>query len=105
MSAEDVTLSGVGNYGATETTAPREDVAETNVDDDAYAASIEVTKIQNNRRVRKNLASYRLLTSSMQFGFKKWKSRVTKRPLETRSTIVKELYSDPKVVKAPRSTR
>ncbi|XP_065835575.1 uncharacterized protein [Oscarella lobularis] len=87
MSAEDVTLSGVGNYGATETTAPREDVAETNVDDDAYAASIEVTKIQNNRR----------------FGFKKWKSRVTKRPLETRSTIVKELYSDPKVVKAPRS--
>jgi hypothetical protein len=48
--------------------------------------SIEAQKIENNRR----------------FGFKKWKSRVTRRPLESRSVVVKELYSDPKTVRPAR---
>lgn len=30
----------------------------------------------------------------MQFGFKKWKSHVTSRPLSERSDIVKDLYAD-----------
>lgn len=34
-----------------------------------------------------------------QFGFRKWKSHVTERPFEERSDVVKELYSDLKVVK------
>jgi len=29
-----------------------------------------------------------------QFGFKKWKSHVTSRPLSERSDIVKDLYAD-----------
>ena len=36
---------------------------------------------------------------SVQFGFKKWKSHVTKRPLDVRSDIVKTLYEQPKKVK------
>lgn len=34
-----------------------------------------------------------------QFGFRKWKSHVTERPFEDRSEVVKELYSDLKVIK------
>lgn len=29
-----------------------------------------------------------------QFGFRKWKSHVTERPIEDRSDLVKELYSE-----------
>ncbi|CAI9550035.1 unnamed protein product, partial [Staurois parvus] len=39
------------------------------------------------------------LSNNYKFGFKKWKSHVTARPWEDRSEIVKELYSDLKVVK------
>ncbi|XP_078091920.1 cation/H+ exchanger protein 1 isoform X2 [Mustelus asterias] len=39
------------------------------------------------------------LANNYKFGFKKWKSHVTQRPLEDRSAIVKELYSDLNVVK------
>lgn len=30
----------------------------------------------------------------VQFGFRKWKSHVTERPIEDRSDIVRELYSE-----------
>ncbi|GCB61395.1 hypothetical protein scyTo_0014326 [Scyliorhinus torazame] len=39
------------------------------------------------------------LANNYKFGFKKWKSHVTERPLEDRSAIVKELYSDLNVIK------
>ncbi|XP_060699100.1 cation/H+ exchanger protein 1 isoform X3 [Hemiscyllium ocellatum] len=39
------------------------------------------------------------LANNYKFGFKKWKSHVTQRPLEDRSAIVKELYSDLNVIK------
>nr|XP_032636816.1 putative cation exchanger C521.04c isoform X1 [Chelonoidis abingdonii] len=44
------------------------------------------------------------LSNNYKFGFKKWKSHVTARPWEDRSEIVKELYSDLKVVKSPRGS-
>ncbi|XP_062499705.1 uncharacterized protein LOC134177020 isoform X2 [Corticium candelabrum] len=47
------------------------------------ASTIEAQKRQNNQL----------------FGFKKWKSHVTRRPLAVRSDVVKELYSEPKIVK------
>lgn len=31
---------------------------------------------------------------SLQFGFRKWKSHVTERPIEDRSEVVRELYSE-----------
>lgn len=34
-----------------------------------------------------------------QFGFRKWKGHVTEKPIEDRSDIVKELYSDLSIVK------
>lgn len=34
-----------------------------------------------------------------QFGFRKWKAHVTEKPIEDRSDIIKELYSDLSVVK------
>ncbi|XP_071808099.1 uncharacterized protein [Asterias amurensis] len=39
------------------------------------------------------------ITQNYMFGFKKWKSHVTKRPLDERSDIVKMLYEQPKQVK------
>ncbi|XP_033644013.1 putative cation exchanger C521.04c [Asterias rubens] len=39
------------------------------------------------------------ITQNYMFGFKKWKSHVTKRPLDERSDIVKTLYEQPKQVK------
>ncbi|GCC40219.1 hypothetical protein chiPu_0024378, partial [Chiloscyllium punctatum] len=39
------------------------------------------------------------LANNYKFGFKKWKSHVTQRPLEDRSAIVKELYSDLNVIR------
>lgn len=35
-----------------------------------------------------------------QFGFRKWKSHVTERPIEDRSEVVKELYSELNIIKA-----
>lgn len=34
-----------------------------------------------------------------QFGFRKWKGNVTERPIEDRSGVIKELYSDLTLVK------
>lgn len=34
-----------------------------------------------------------------QFGFRKWKGNVTERPIEDRSDIIKELYSDLTIAK------
>lgn len=34
-----------------------------------------------------------------QFGFRKWKGNVTEKPIEDRSDIIKELYSDLSTVK------
>ncbi|XP_022088344.1 low affinity vacuolar monovalent cation/H(+) antiporter-like isoform X2 [Acanthaster planci] len=39
------------------------------------------------------------MEQNYMFGFKKWKSHVTKRPLDERSEIVKTLYEQPKKVK------
>ncbi|CAH1246765.1 Hypp7776 [Branchiostoma lanceolatum] len=39
------------------------------------------------------------IANNYRFGFKKWKSHVTARPLEVRSDVVKELYSEPRTVK------
>lgn len=38
-------------------------------------------------------------TYFFQFGFRKWKGNVTERPIEDRSDIIKELYSDLSIVK------
>lgn len=35
----------------------------------------------------------------LQFGFRKWKGNVTEKPIEDRSDIIKELYSDLRTVK------
>lgn len=40
-----------------------------------------------------------MCVSVWQFGFRKWKSHVTERPLEDRSEVVKELYSELTAVK------
>lgn len=40
-----------------------------------------------------------LFISVCQFGFRKWKSHVTERPIEDRSDVVKELYSELNYVK------
>eukprot|EP00118_Oscarella_pearsei_P012354 m.90491 g.90491 ORF g.90491 m.90491 type:complete len:783 (+) comp36650_c0_seq13:547-2895(+) len=90
--AEELSLSGFDHPQMrrrhAEYSSAASGAAETDKDDDdsERMQSIEVTKIENNRR----------------FGFKKWKSRVTRRPLESRSQIVKELYSEPKVFHPPR---
>lgn len=34
-----------------------------------------------------------------QFGFRKWKGNVTERPIEDRSDVIKELYSNLTIVK------
>nr|XP_055048591.1 uncharacterized protein cax2 isoform X1 [Misgurnus anguillicaudatus] len=39
------------------------------------------------------------LANNYKFGFRKWKSHVTERPLEERSDVVKELYSELNVIK------
>eukprot|EP00058_Branchiostoma_floridae_P028274 XP_002613765.1 hypothetical protein BRAFLDRAFT_84521 [Branchiostoma floridae] len=39
------------------------------------------------------------IANNYRFGFKKWKSHVTARPMEVRSDVVKELYSEPRTVK------
>uniref|UniRef100_A0A8C1P128 Cation/H+ exchanger protein 2 n=1 Tax=Cyprinus carpio TaxID=7962 RepID=A0A8C1P128_CYPCA len=39
------------------------------------------------------------LANNYKFGFRKWKSHVTERPFEDRSSIVKELYSELNVIK------
>ncbi|XP_051545223.1 uncharacterized protein LOC127435646 isoform X3 [Myxocyprinus asiaticus] len=39
------------------------------------------------------------LANNYKFGFRKWKSHVTERPLEVRSDIVKELYSELNAIK------
>uniref|UniRef100_A0A3Q3G3D5 Cation/H+ exchanger protein 2 n=1 Tax=Labrus bergylta TaxID=56723 RepID=A0A3Q3G3D5_9LABR len=39
------------------------------------------------------------LVNNYRFGFRKWKSHVTERPFEDRSEVVKELYSELKVIK------
>uniref|UniRef100_A0A8C1Z4I7 Cation/H+ exchanger protein 2 n=1 Tax=Cyprinus carpio TaxID=7962 RepID=A0A8C1Z4I7_CYPCA len=39
------------------------------------------------------------LANNYKFGFRKWKSHVTERPFEERSSIVKELYSELNVIK------
>lgn len=40
-----------------------------------------------------------LFMSVCQFGFRKWKSHVTERPIEDRSEVIKELYSDLNYIK------
>ncbi|KAM9334972.1 cation/H+ exchanger protein 1 [Symphorus nematophorus] len=39
--------------------------------------------------------------NNYKFGFRKWKGNVTERPIEDRSEVVKELYSDLSIVKSP----
>nr|XP_006812228.1 PREDICTED: low affinity vacuolar monovalent cation/H(+) antiporter-like [Saccoglossus kowalevskii] len=39
------------------------------------------------------------ISQNYMFGFKKWKSHLTPRPLSERSDVVKELYAEPKAVK------
>uniref|UniRef100_A0A671QZF9 Low affinity vacuolar monovalent cation/H(+) antiporter-like n=1 Tax=Sinocyclocheilus anshuiensis TaxID=1608454 RepID=A0A671QZF9_9TELE len=39
------------------------------------------------------------LANNYRFGFRKWKSHVTERPIEDRSDVVKELYSDLNYIK------
>lgn len=39
------------------------------------------------------------ISQNYMFGFKKWKSHLTPRPLSERSDVVKELYAEPKNVK------
>ncbi|KAL2093922.1 hypothetical protein ACEWY4_011234 [Coilia grayii] len=39
------------------------------------------------------------LANNYKFGFRKWKSHVTERPFEERSEVVKELYSELRVIK------
>ncbi|XP_035530774.1 cation/H+ exchanger protein 1 isoform X2 [Morone saxatilis] len=40
--------------------------------------------------------------NNYKFGFRKWKGNVTERPIEDRSEVIKELYSDLSIVKPPK---
>lgn len=71
---------------------------------------VEAQKLANNYKVNvhwEHMSSFILrifdadvnLFSSRKFGFRKWKSHVTERPFEDRSSIVKELYSELNVIK------
>uniref|UniRef100_A0A8C8DZN8 Cation/H+ exchanger protein 2 n=1 Tax=Oryzias sinensis TaxID=183150 RepID=A0A8C8DZN8_9TELE len=56
--------------------------------------------IQNKRTIKvENEVEANKLVNNYRFGFRKWKSHVTKRPFERRSDVVKELYSELNVVK------
>ncbi|CAL1592079.1 unnamed protein product [Knipowitschia caucasica] len=55
---------------------------------------------QSTRTIRaENEVEANKLVNNYRFGFRKWKSHVTERPLEGRSEVVKELYSELNVVK------
>ncbi|XP_028264496.1 putative cation exchanger C521.04c [Parambassis ranga] len=57
-------------------------------------------EIQSKRTIRaENEVEANKLVNNYRFGFRKWKSHVTERPLEDRSDVVKELYSELNVVK------
>ncbi|KAF7661057.1 hypothetical protein LDENG_00269100 [Lucifuga dentata] len=57
-------------------------------------------ELQNKRTIRaENEVEANKLVNNYRFGFRKWKSHVTERPFEGRSEVVKELYSDLKVIK------
>ncbi|KAM9754179.1 uncharacterized protein ACNS7B_007238 [Menidia menidia] len=57
-------------------------------------------EIQNKRTIRaENEVEANKLVNNYRFGFRKWKSHVTERPLEDRSDVVKELYSELNVIK------
>lgn len=68
--------------------------------------NIPVLKVRDFSRVRVQIlgitggtVSNHLFMSVCQFGFRKWKSHVTERPIEDRSDVVKELYSDLNYIK------
>ncbi|XP_051248774.1 cation/H+ exchanger protein 1 isoform X2 [Dicentrarchus labrax] len=42
--------------------------------------------------------------NNYKFGFRKWKGNVTERPIEDRSEVIKELYSDLSIVKPPKGS-
>lgn len=57
-------------------------------------------EIQNKRTIRaENEVEANKLVNNYRFGFRKWKSHVTERPFEVRSEVVKELYSELKIIK------
>ncbi|XP_047452833.1 putative cation exchanger C521.04c isoform X2 [Mugil cephalus] len=57
-------------------------------------------EIQTKRTIRaENEVEANKLVNNYRFGFRKWKSHVTERPLEDRSDVVKELYSELNVIK------
>ncbi|KAM9377247.1 uncharacterized protein KZ484_009599 isoform 2-T2 [Pholidichthys leucotaenia] len=57
-------------------------------------------EIQSKRTIRaENEVEANKLVNNYRFGFRKWKSHVTERPLQVRSDVVKELYSELNVVK------
>uniref|UniRef100_A0A8C4GMD1 Cation/H+ exchanger protein 2 n=1 Tax=Dicentrarchus labrax TaxID=13489 RepID=A0A8C4GMD1_DICLA len=61
--------------------------------------------IQSKRTIKaENEVEANKLVNNYRFGFRKWKSHVTERPLEVRSEVVKELYSELNVIK-PHSGR
>ncbi|XP_067358063.1 uncharacterized protein [Channa argus] len=61
--------------------------------------------IQSKRTIRaENEVEANKLVNNYRFGFRKWKSHVTARPLEDRSEVVKELYSELNIIK-PESGR
>uniref|UniRef100_A0A8C4ELG2 Cation exchanger C521.04c n=1 Tax=Dicentrarchus labrax TaxID=13489 RepID=A0A8C4ELG2_DICLA len=62
-------------------------------------------EIQSKRTIKaENEVEANKLVNNYRFGFRKWKSHVTERPLEVRSEVVKELYSELNVIK-PHSGR
>ncbi|XP_034542634.1 putative cation exchanger C521.04c [Notolabrus celidotus] len=57
-------------------------------------------EIQSKRTIRaENEVEANKLVNNYRFGFRKWKSHVTERPFEDRSEVVKELYSELKIIK------
>ncbi|XP_074533591.1 uncharacterized protein LOC141796402 [Halichoeres trimaculatus] len=57
-------------------------------------------EIQSKKTIRaENEVEANKLVNNYRFGFRKWKSHVTERPFEVRSDVVKELYSELKIIK------
>uniref|UniRef100_A0A6Q2YAU2 Cation/H+ exchanger protein 1 n=1 Tax=Esox lucius TaxID=8010 RepID=A0A6Q2YAU2_ESOLU len=58
----------------------------------------EDTSMRTTIRVENEVEAHKL-ANNYRFGFRKWNSHVTERPIENRSNIVRELYSDLNSVK------
>lgn len=90
-----LTASGTGVLGSgTQGTSTRSRiVAHGNADStDSFESSFVV--------VPENIIEAQRISNNYMFGFKKWKSHVTTRPIATRSEIVQDLYSDIDTVKS-----